>query len=271
MQTLPSILALIPSPQSFEMLETLLFSKDARMRSSAVRAMQKFLSYTNIEITPDFSRLQNVLHSELQLYFQMLVYIITVEKGGKGGELLVSALWDRAKETLDRAFMLLGMIYPKQQIEIVSYNMRSENPAMRANASEIVDNICDGETKRYLLPILDAIDIQEKAALGLSHFQLNQYELSDLLHIFLLDDSDEWLATCAIKMIGEQGLKILYREVGSYATHEVPVMRETVLYSLSRMMPETEFAKIAELYKGEKEPDILAYLGSLYQGKYCPA
>ena len=264
-QAIPQVLSQIESPHSYEMLEQLLENKEARLRSSVMRAMKKLFSRLEGEITPDYNRLQQALNGELEQYYQILVQIHTVKAVSTGGELLESALNDRIHETLERAFYLLSILYPRDQIEVVSYNLRSENSATRANAIEIVDNICDSETKRYLIPILDTIDSFEKVACGQRWFQLERLELVDLLRRFLDNGSDYWLMACAIYMIGECRIAPLQDEVAAYVDHENPIIRETVLFSMSRLVEAQQFNYIAGRYVNESDETVKAYLNHLLE------
>ena len=264
-QSIPLVLADIEAPRSFEILEELLESKDTKLRSAAMRAMQKLYARLEEDVTPDYSRVQRALHAELESYFQFLVHMKTIQEYNKGsGDLLVSTLGDYVKETLERAFYLLGIIYPLEQIEIVSYNLRSENPAIIANASEIVDNIVDAETKRYLLPILDTLDSNEKVNIGKDLFKLQEYSSIDLLRRILFEDSDCWLVACAIYMIGDAKITKLRNDVKRFIYHEDPVVRETVLFALFRLSDDKEFNHIAGMYAREKNDTVKAYLDSLF-------
>lgn len=266
-QAIPMILAQISSPRSYEILEQLLEAKDARLRSTVMRAMQKLFSRMEEEITPNYDKIQHALYVELESYYQLLVHIETVRYCDEGSELLASSLEDRIQETLVRVFYLLSIIYPREQIEIVSYNLRSKNPKMRANAIEIVDNICEPETRRNLLPILEAIDFGEKVSAGRRLYQLEEIPLPDLLGRFLKSNTDEWLIACTIHAIGLAQMVSLKREVAAFADHENPVVREAVLCAMNNLTEGEEFNRLAALFPYERDPVIINYLNFLLYGQ----
>jgi len=262
-RSLPVVLSNIPSIKAYEILEKLLETKDVKLRSAVVRAMQKLFIKREDEISLDYKRIQSMLHSELEQYYQTLVYIKTLRQSSMDEQLLDGALKDRAKEILDRAFHLLAMIYPREQIEIVSYNMRSSNQVMRSNAMEIIDNICEKETKRYLLPILDSIDLEDKIEYGHQMFKLNSLDSVALLRSFLHDGQDEWLIACTIQTVGKNRISELAPDLQRFIDHDEALLREIVLYALHRLVPMEQFGHISGHYAGETDPVVNAFLDSL--------
>ncbi|RJO68065.1 MAG: hypothetical protein C4523_07875 [Myxococcales bacterium] len=262
-QSIPIVLGQIESPAAYDLLEPLLETKDDVLRSNATRAMQKLFARLSAEISPRMARIQNVLHAELENYYQLLAYIRMLRDRTQDAELLVGAFQERADEALKRAFYLLGILYPRDQIEIVSYNLQTGTAERRAIAIEIIDNICDQETKRYLLPILDAGDLAETVAAGRKLFQLDAPEPSELLARLIAQDHDDWLLTCAIHAAGELQLKDLADDVRRHAGHESPLVRETVLYAASRLLDADGFTRLTGLYLREPDGQVRGYLEAL--------
>ncbi len=263
-QGIPPILGQVHDAHSYELLENLLESRDVKLRTGAIRNMQKLIFRLGDDITPDFDRMQHALHAELESYYQILMLLDTIRLRKNEGKLLIASLEDRAKEILDRAFALLGMIYPREQIDIVSYNLRSDNPIQRANAIEIIDTICESETKKYLLPILDTIAPEEKIAMGMGFFQLERLDIVELLRRILSDDLDNWLVACAIHMIGEGRISELAEELLEFVNHEDPVVRESVLFSYKRLVDTPAFLHVAGMYARERDDVVKGYLDDLY-------
>ncbi len=260
---IPTILADIPTQRSLEMLEGLMDEPSYRLRSSAISALRKQTLKLPEEVEPNLYILRQTLHSELQFYFQLLVNKQTVDRAGDGSQLLSSAMTDRSEETLGNVFTLLGMLYPREQIEIVWYNLKSDNPGMRANAIEIIDNICESESKRYLLPILDTIPLHEKAEAGQRLFKLNEPDIISLIRQILADDQDDWLAACAIHMAGACGYRELLDDLAAFIDHDDPILRESLLFSLNRLLDSDEKAGVFGKFESEKDEQVRLYLDSL--------
>lgn len=262
-RNIPAILAQIETPGAYDALEPLLETRDERLRSAVMKAMQKLFSRLDSTVSPDVLRIQRVLHTELQSYYQQLVHIERLGRDALGADLLVSSLNDRLIETIDRAFYLLGILYPREQIDIVSYNLRSQNPAMRANAIEIVDNICESETRRYLVPILDTLPLEEKVAAGRRMFELQDVPVSELLRQFIWHSGDDWLAACAITTAGAARRGEMKDDVVAFVDHENPVLREAVLYAMHKLLPPPEFLKFSGRFVMERDAVVLNYLNHL--------
>jgi len=259
-QAIPAILAQIESPKSYFILENLLKAKDVKLRSTVIKSMQRLILNLNRDITPNYNKIQLCLHTELESYYQQFIYHHTLKTAGDDFKLLTLALHDRLQDTLVRIFSLLGILYPKEQIEIVSYNFKSKNQAMRANAIEIVDNICDAETRKYLVPILDNIDSVETIEAGRKLFKLNDFTVIELTRRFLLSDEDDWLVSCTIHAIAKAELTIHLKELIRFADHENPVIRESVLFATSCLIDDADYAEILALYIQEKDPIVSKYM-----------
>jgi ATP/ADP translocase/HEAT repeat protein len=264
-QSIPVILGQIESPASYDILEPLLETRDARLRSAVMRAMQKLFTRMETLISPDISRIQRALHAELQNYYQQLVHIERLTAYTKNAELLISSLHDRLTETIDRVFHLLGIIYPRDQIDVVYYNLRSENAAMRANGIEIVDNICENETRRYLLPLLDTLPLDEKVAAGRHLFQLQDLEPNELLRNFMWHSGDDWLAACTITAIGAEAIYALKDDIISFADHENPVVREAVVFAMHKLVDSRDFVQFSGQYLSERDEVVRGYLNHLIE------
>lgn len=259
-QAIPFILAQIESPNSYAILERLLLAKDSKLKSNVVKSMQRLIINLEREISPNYKKLQICLHGELEGYYQQFLYAATLRNNGSDFELLLLAIQDRLQENLERIFNLLGMLYPREQIEIVSYNLRSKDPAMRANAIEIVDNICDSETRKYLVPILEGIEDMEIVDAGRRLFRLNEFTVEELTRIFLLNDEDDWLVACTIHSIAKAELTDHLKEVIRFADHENPVIREAVLFATSNLMYKDDFVEILALYGKERDDVVKTYI-----------
>ena len=256
----PGVLAMMQTPAAYDVIESQLAISDARLRGAVLRALQKLVVRLDNEITPDFARIRLALLAEFNLYYQLALEceaLKTVPNATAG--LLLAALEDRSQDTLERIFSLLSVLFPREQIELVSYNMKSENPTSRANASEIVDNICDNEIKRVLLPILDNTDRAEKAAEGAKLFKLRLETPHQLYARYIFAEDDAWVAACAWHAAAKAQAGELAHHLPRFAEHPEPVVRECVLLAALALLDAPACRKLFARYEQETDPVVLAY------------
>lgn len=257
----PGVLALIQTPQAYEAIESQLAISDARLRGAVLRALQKLVLRLDNEITPDFVRIRLALLAEFNLYYQLLLECETLKAAPNAAAgLLLAALEDRTQDTLERIFSLLSVLFPREQIELVSYNMKSENPTSRANASEIVDNICDNEIKRVLLPILDNTDRADKATEGAKLFKLRVETAPKLYARYIFAEDDAWVAACAWHAATKAQAFELAHHLPRFAEHPEAVVRECVLFAAQTLLTPADRQQLLARYDREHDPVVLAYL-----------
>ncbi len=171
-------------------------------------------------------------------------------------DLLAGFYADQCKAALKLAFQLMALIYPRQQIEMVQYNLQSTDASRRANAVEIIDNICDAETRHYMLPILEATNNQEAMHRGKQFFRLQHPTAHELLEK-QLGHSDPWVIACALRAgMRRQWLR---PEILSYALeHSSPVVRQIAVACAFDI--EDEMARnTCEFLLRDPDPDVAQY------------
>jgi hypothetical protein len=148
---------------------------------------------------------------------------------------------------------MIAIVQPYKAIETIWGNLRSTSPVARANAVEVLDNLVDGEEKRSLLPLVEAmaeLADDDQAASGRSlarlledgaaHYRLERRPPDQWLKQ-LLSGTDEWLVVCALFTVTELGLVDVHDEVSAHLRHKNPVVRETALSALSVLSPASVF------------------------------
>jgi len=255
------VLGMLGGDEAVEMLSELAASRDEHMRSAAARALQRIFARGGAEKGIDPTHVRDVLHTDLEHYYQILLDLQTIRRD-LNSPLLETALLDRLDKTIIRIFMLLSLIYPPRRIEVIQYNIKSENIAMRSNAVEVIDNILEAETRRYLMPIFDSISENDKLARGGEFFQLQKHDAVELLENYLKDSCD-WLQVCAVYTIGLRGISAMKNELPRLLESSDPVVRETTLYTLARLDGGNGLAAATRKLGGEKDTIVREYLLSL--------
>jgi len=255
------VLGMLGGDEAVEMLSELASSRDEHMRSAAARSLQRIFARGGAEKGIDAGLVRDLLHTDLEQYYQLLLDLQTVRRE-LASPLLESALADRLDNSVSRIFMLLSLIYPARQIEVIQYNIQSENAALRANAVEVIDNILEAETRRYLMPVFDNISENDKLARGTEFFQLQKHDAVELLEQYLKDSSD-WLKVCAVYTIGLRGINALKNELPQLLESGDPVVRETILYTLARLDDGDSLSAAARKLENDRDATVRSYLHSL--------
>ncbi len=255
-QGIPPILGNVGGREAVVVLQNLLPSLDSRFRTAVVKSLQK-ITIREPDTPVDYFRVQEALKAELEEHYQFLEYK-RVAQSHDGNELMISALDERLEDSMSRIFTLLTMVYPRRQIEIVQYNLKSDNPALRANSIEIIDNILDTEMKRYFIPLLDTISLEEKVAMGLEFFKLVQPSYEEFV-VRLLERSNGWLLIATLYTIGLTQDDYYTGHLLHFLDHIDPVVRETAVQTLSKMMNRRELDAVLRRFPDETDNAVLEY------------
>jgi HEAT repeat protein len=112
-------------------------------------------------------------------------------------QLLVESLQDKGLRSGFNALRALGLVTARETMAVAIENLRSRNPAQRANALETLEAVGEREIIRPLLSLWETGDS--------SRAPLSESGLLDVLN-----DADAWLRACAVMVaaqVGDAGLR----------------------------------------------------------------
>jgi ATP/ADP translocase/HEAT repeat protein len=256
----PAILARIGGPEALEILLTHLDDPNERLRTHVLESIHR-LRVHHPYLVVKAMRLQPPLAGEIaELYRQ--AFIQQKLDLTKETNLLADALNQRFERGLRRVFCLLGCIVPVRTIDVVYNSISAPSSRMRANAIELLDNLLDKELKRRLLPLLDqnAHAAREQVSLEiLGAMPLDrQYWLSQLL-----GDHDPWIIVCTIHAVVVFNERSLISTVQACTESGAPVIRETALWALSKLLPKPDVAPAITPNLNDSSTRVRAYAGWL--------
>jgi AAA family ATP:ADP antiporter len=138
-----------------------------------------------------------------------------------GERLLECALREKRADSLQRAFRILGLLYPPQDIYHAYLGVVSGNRIARASAVEFLDNVLERVTMRALLPMLepesaDTTSRTAPRAAPAAHWLVP-----------LLGDVDPWLRTCAAYASDPSHTPELLPLLSKARSDPDPIVRET--------------------------------------------
>ena len=135
--------------------------------------------------------------------------------------LLARTLDERTRQTMDRLFQLLGLLYPAKEMQGTYLALSRHDRDTHSAAVDFLDSILDQDLKKVVVPIFDAPEraIQSGRALFGVEPQNAEAVIGDLMH------SDEpWMASCAIAAAAELELRSLAGEIAKAVNGRDPAV-----------------------------------------------
>jgi AAA family ATP:ADP antiporter len=158
---LPKTLARFPTPRAAECLLTSIETEGDRLvRFKSIRALEAFVDQRPLKI--DRVRVERLCQANVMDHFRILALRTALESPGSSEDSgppavqrpLFGLLDDKVRQSLDRAFRLLKIAHPRQEIRRAYLACLSDDPYARANAAEFLDTLLRRprqETLRELL------------------------------------------------------------------------------------------------------------------------
>lgn len=231
---IPRVLSLIGTQKSVDVLLDNLILRDESLRYDVIKALNR-LRARFPEHTFD-KRVDEALQDELRKYYRILktLHLSEAETNGDDSGLLNRALAGRREDHIERIFRLLALRYPPKDIYNAFAATTSQNPAIRANAIEFLDNILSKNHKRILLPVVEDLPIEQvlQKADGLVDGKItNRMEALKSL----ASSGDAWLRACALYEIGITGLTSKFKtEISKAENSTHTLVKETARLVLEK-------------------------------------
>jgi hypothetical protein len=181
--------------------------------------------------------------------------LLPTRGGRQASALLAGALGERVDRAAERVCLLLGIVYPGAELDLVQLNLRDPSPARRANALEILDAVLDKRTKRRLVPLLDDRPREARLREGASYFSIPRLEGRAWLEA-LLGGESPWIATTALGFAVEEGLPVPRAGLDALLGHDAPFVREAALLAAQRLWPEAERESAARRLANDPYPPL---------------
>ncbi|MFQ6113817.1 MAG: hypothetical protein ACE5NG_06970, partial [bacterium] len=250
-RSIPRVLCQIQTEESLEVLIENLEHQNTIIRYEVIKSLNKIRKVCS-DFGFDQEKICNVLMIEIRDYYRKLNIFHAYGRKDRilidvreVDDILYPALQEKLRESLDRIFRLLALIFPQQDIYNAYYFLTQGSQDEKSNALEYLDNLLPGELRVALLPILDDIPLNHQVRQGRALFNLKKLSRKEALTA-LLKDGDIWLEICTIYSLGRERIPDLADKVQQRSQSTDPVLRETAERCL-RIMQTQE-------YKSETRP-----------------
>src|SRR5207253_3217524 len=122
---------------------------------------------------------------------------LSVPFGGQAprtpGELLGMALLEERDARVLQVLLLLEVLLPEVRLDVVAENLRSESPAARGNAIEVLDNALPEPWKRQVMAALDEVKRRGDQVIA------DPRPVTDLVSAMIGAESGLWVAACTAR------------------------------------------------------------------------
>jgi HEAT repeat protein len=187
------------------------------------------------------------LMAELRIAYELAVLRADL---GSTEVLLDDALAWRQQYSADRIFYLLGLLHPETNMAQIRAALTDSDTRRRANAIELLGTFVARPIKALLLPLLEGPEAR------IRQVAVEQADLRPRpTHAWvaqLAQGADPWLAACAVHSIGQHGWVEHAPLVRAALDVDDPLLRETSVRALSRLLPREAFRDGARAHGAEE-------------------
>ena len=144
-------------------------------------------------------------------------------------EPLREALKEEINENYDRVYLLLGLIYDPNSINLVRKNIESETAEGYAFGLELLDIFIDPDVKPMLFPILDDISVAEKLNLLQDYFPREKFSEIDSLRQIInrnYNQISRWTKACAVFSMSNLNVEMVTNTIIAQLFNPDPLLRE---------------------------------------------
>lgn len=244
---IPKVIASVGVQKSVDVLTRNLYQNDAGIRYEVIRALnhlRKNFPHLKFDQQPIlkqiFDESKNYMDTLAILYAQTRASAPGGKQGGSDviantRRKLIKALEERLDHNLERIFRLLGLKYPPDDIYSAYLGIQKSNePDLRANAVEFLDNLLEPGLKRIIIPIAESTMPETLADNVLKKFDLHIPSEFDCFTA-LLGGNDPRLKICVLELIALLKNEQYIPYIGSLVDSEDEKVREKAQFVLREL------------------------------------
>jgi CRP-like cAMP-binding protein/HEAT repeat protein len=220
---IPATLARIPSQATMDTLVAALADEpDGFVRFKLLTAIER-LRRDSPGLTFDRRPLESLVLRQASTYFTWLSlhHNLFVRERLPADDLLAQALREKTERAVNRIYVLLGILYPWQDVNAARWAIERGDPKARSSALEYLDNLLTGPIRKRVLPVLEDTPLADKVARGNALLSTRPRGTEETL-LQLINDDDEIVAASAIRFVARQKLWTLADDLEHVVGHRDP-------------------------------------------------
>jgi AAA family ATP:ADP antiporter len=253
------VLGKLASPESVELISAHLDEPDEELRARLYRSLARAVRGRRL-VLKDTTAVTVALERELRQAYATLhqAEVLRLSSGPgpntpRSGEpaakaLLASALMEKVAQIERRIFLLLAVIYPDADMELIHSGMQdtqaAEGARRRANAVELLDNLLERGLRKRFLPLLEELPRPDRLKAVAEVYPQTPKAGREVL-IELVKDESAWVRACATWALSQTPDDTTAETFITGAGDHNAIVREISLVSLERAAPD-QVVRIAE-------------------------
>jgi len=216
-----------------------LTSREPAVRKASARALGR-LARRQRGLSIEAARVERAVHAELSgarvalgtLKKLSLPLPAAGQAPRSAAELLSVALLEERDARILQALLLLEVLLPEVRLDVVAENLRSESPAARGNAIEVLDNALPEPWKRLVMAALDEMKRRGDQVLADSRAPL------ELAAALVAGESGQWVGACTARWaLDALPLGLLLSGLQRALQSPYPPLREAAALAIARAAP----------------------------------
>ena len=217
---LPATLARIPSQAAVDVLQAALSTeRDGFLRYKVIAALDR-LKRDRPDLRYDPAPIEELLLREARrgLMYASLCHNVCELDTMARGTLLERALADKAARTLDRVWLLLGLVHRRPDIAAARVAIERGDARARASATEYLDNLFRGPVRKTVLPLLEEQPLADRARRANAILGTRRRSAAETM-LALVHDEDQVVAAAAIHLVAEQRIPSFVEDLEHILSH----------------------------------------------------
>src|SRR5262249_39270129 len=249
-------------------------SREAAVRKAAARGLSR-LTRRQRAMPVDHGKVERAVYTELTgartaLGTQKKLSLASPLAGQAPrdpADLLSLALLDERDARVLQALVLLEVLLPEVRLDVVAENLRSESPAARGNAIEVLDNALPEPWKRQVMAALD--EVKRRG----DQVNADPRSMADLVAAMIGGESGLWVAACTARWALDEKSVALSSLVPSLQTalhSPAAPLRESAALAVARAAP-SDAARLLGPLAGDPAVSVAQTVQQLLQPPRAPA
>jgi HEAT repeat protein/ATP/ADP translocase len=232
------VLGRLGTREAAEFLVEVLQSRVGGVRKAAARALTRLVRRSHVGVDKD--KVEAAVRAELAgarlslaAFKKLRLPVPDATKPPKNAdELLGLSLLEERDARILQVLLLLEVILPAVRLDVVAENLRSESPAARGNAIEVLDNALPEPWKRLVMAALDEVKRRADQVLA------DGRSITELAAALLAGESGNWVGACTVRWSQEPGSGVdqaaLQPALREALRSPTPALREAAAVALHR-------------------------------------
>jgi ATP:ADP antiporter, AAA family len=147
-------------------LQERLLEEDPALRYRVIAALNK-LRRLHPDVQLDRKLIELLLAAEIGGHYRSHQVLGAVGETLPPGDPVIAAIRQSMDRELERIFRLMSLLFPEAQLQDAYVGLRSDNPVIRANALEFLDNVLEPRLRQLVVPLLDPqTSLRERIAIA---------------------------------------------------------------------------------------------------------